>query len=224
MRGGRPLRLHDAEPGEARRQESAAASSRCAGVHAGGAKDDHGRARPRDAAAVAFAAATGLRPAEWASIERRDVDRARRVLSVRGTKTAPARRREVPLTTAALAALDESCRAARLALRVRDDPKAAVRRRQLPAAGVGAGDRSGRDREARPDLRSPLDVRVERARGRDHDVRARPDHGHVSVGMIEAHYGALIDTAHDAILTRLEAFGPRSWRTARPGVERPETA
>jgi hypothetical protein len=28
-----------------------------------------------------------------------------------------------------------------------------------------------------------------------------------SVGMIEAHYGALIDTAHDAILTRLEAIG-----------------
>jgi hypothetical protein len=28
-----------------------------------------------------------------------------------------------------------------------------------------------------------------------------------SVGMIEAHYGALIDTAHDAILTRLEAVG-----------------
>jgi len=25
--------------------------------------------------------------------------------------------------------------------------------------------------------------------------------------MIEAHYGALIDTAHDAILTRLEAVG-----------------
>ena len=28
-----------------------------------------------------------------------------------------------------------------------------------------------------------------------------------SVGMIEAHYGALIDTAHDGILARLERFG-----------------
>ena len=28
-----------------------------------------------------------------------------------------------------------------------------------------------------------------------------------SVGMIEAHYGALIDTAHDGILARLEGFG-----------------
>jgi hypothetical protein len=28
-----------------------------------------------------------------------------------------------------------------------------------------------------------------------------------SVGMIEAHYGALIDTAHDGILARLDGFG-----------------
>jgi integrase len=56
-------------------------------------------------AAVTFAAATGLRPSEWASIERRDVDRARRLVYVRGTKTARSRR-EVPLTAAALRALD----------------------------------------------------------------------------------------------------------------------
>ena len=28
-----------------------------------------------------------------------------------------------------------------------------------------------------------------------------------SVSMIESYYGTLIDTAHDAILTRLEGFG-----------------
>jgi integrase len=42
---------------------------------------------------------------EWAAIERRDVDRTRRLVFVRGTKTHKSRR-EAPLTTTALAALD----------------------------------------------------------------------------------------------------------------------
>jgi integrase len=46
----------------------------------------------RGAAAIRFAAATGLRPAEWAKVEHSDVDRTRRVLSVRGTKTHRSRR------------------------------------------------------------------------------------------------------------------------------------
>lgn len=53
-----------------------------------------------------------------------------------------------------------------------------VRRRQLPPARMGPGDRRSRDREAREDLRPPLDVRLERARRRDHDVRAGTNHGH----------------------------------------------
>jgi len=40
----------------------------------------------------------------------------------------------------------------------------------------------------------------------DHDVRTGPDHGHQRE-MIEAHYGTPIDTAHDAILMRLDGFG-----------------
>jgi integrase len=59
-----------------------------------------------EAAAVKFAAATGLRPAEWASIERRDVDKARKVVRVNGTKTIRSSR-EVPLTQAALDALEQ---------------------------------------------------------------------------------------------------------------------
>ena len=64
----------------------------------------------------AFAAATGLRPEEWIALERRDVDRAGRTLSVARTvsggeivelaKTA-ASRRQVPLSKRALEALDE---------------------------------------------------------------------------------------------------------------------
>lgn len=59
----------------------------------------------REAAAVRFAAATGLRPAEWAHLERRGIDRVRRVLMVEGTKTIRSRR-EVPLSVTALHALD----------------------------------------------------------------------------------------------------------------------
>lgn len=55
---------------------------------------------------VPFAAATGLRPAEWARLERRDIDRTGRVITVRGTKTTGSRR-EVPLSGRALAALEK---------------------------------------------------------------------------------------------------------------------
>jgi integrase len=54
---------------------------------------------------VPFGAATGLRPLELARVERRDVDRIGRILSVRGMKTKGSRR-ELPLTRRALEALD----------------------------------------------------------------------------------------------------------------------
>jgi integrase len=63
-----------------------------------------------------FAATTGLRPEEWQALERRDVDRAARVLTVRWTvsggepvelgKTSGARR-QVPLSARALGALED---------------------------------------------------------------------------------------------------------------------
>jgi len=59
----------------------------------------------RGAAVVRFAAETGLRPEEWARVQRRDIHRTRRVLTVHGTKTQGSRR-EVPLTRKALAAID----------------------------------------------------------------------------------------------------------------------
>jgi integrase len=127
---------------------------------------------------VPLVAATGLRPLEWALLERRDVDRTRRLLTVRGTKTTGSRR-EVPLTGRALAALDQL--AARL-----DTPLL------FPAAEGGplnlnnfrrrvwtpAVEASG-DRQARPHLRPALDVRLERACRRRDGVRAREGDGHL---------------------------------------------
>ena len=119
-----------------------------------------------EAAAVRFAAATGLRPAEWASVERRDVDKARRLLLVRGTKTIRSRR-EVPLTTAALAALEQvpprldsryvftTSRKVPGARRAR-----AVRCRELPPSCVGTGDRRRGHRDPCEALRPTVDVRV----------------------------------------------------------------
>lgn len=169
----------------------------------------------KGAAAVRFAASTGLRPSEWASVERRDVDRARHVLTVRGTKTARSRR-EVPLTSTALAALDSL--PARLdspfvfgpSRRHRDSSGELVpqpfdvanfRRREWGPAIVSAG-------IAKPariyDLRSTFASNALAAGITTFELARIMG---TSVGMIEAHYGALIDTAHDAILTRLEAIG-----------------
>jgi hypothetical protein len=74
-----------------------------------------GELGPEQGPIVAFAAATGLRPQEWLPLERRDIDRARRVLRVERVvsdgevrhvgKTARSLR-EVPLSRRALDALD----------------------------------------------------------------------------------------------------------------------
>jgi integrase len=73
------------------------------------------RLGPRYGPMVLFAAATGLRPGEWLALERRDVDRAARVVYVRRalrngrikTPKTKASLRAVPLQAVALAALDE---------------------------------------------------------------------------------------------------------------------
>lgn len=162
----------------------------------------------RGAAAIRFAAATGLRPSEWASVERRDIDRTKRILTVRGTKTKRSFR-EVPLTAPALQALDSLV--ARL-----DSPY------------VFAGPKRGpfdvhnfRRREWNPAVESSGIVRPARL----YDLRSTFASNALaagitvyelarimgtSVSMIEAHYGALLDTAHDSLLERLEAVSGMS--------------
>jgi integrase len=159
----------------------------------------------RGAAAITLAAATGLRPAEWAHLERRDVDRTRRVLTVRGTKTQRSRR-EVPLTSAALQALDSL--PARL-----DSPYvfggarggpfdlANFRRREwgpsIESAGIAKPARMY-------DLRSTFASNALAAGITVYELARIMG---TSVSMIEAHYGALLDTAHTGLLDRLESFG-----------------
>jgi integrase len=156
----------------------------------------------RGAAAIRFAAATGLRPTEWATLERRDVDKARRIVNVRGTKTHRSRR-EVPLTVAALAALEM--------LPPRLDspfvfagPKrgpfdvANFRRREWGPAVEAAG-------VAKParvyDLRSTF---VSNALAAGITVFETARIAGTSVQMIETVYGALLDTAHESLLERLD--------------------
>jgi integrase len=159
-----------------------------------------------EAAAVTFAAATGLRPAEWASVERRDVDKARRLVFVRGTKTHRSRR-EVPLTTAALDALAMVPEA----VRFRTPYVFGTARRAGPfdvhnfrrRVWAPAIDAAGIDKPARIyDLRSTF---ISNALANGLTVFETARVAGTSVKMIELHYGALLDTAHESMLERLEA-------------------
>jgi integrase len=159
---------------------------------------------PRYGPIVPFAAATGLRPQEWVSLERGDVDRARRILSVHGTKTKGSRR-EVPLTRRALEALD------RLPTRVDT-------RVLFPTfAGRAIGLNNFRCREWRPAVEASGIARPARL----YDLRSTFASNALaagvtvfelakvmgtSVAMIERHYGTLIGGAHAGIAGRLEAL------------------
>jgi integrase len=162
----------------------------------------------------AFAAATGLRPEEWSALERRHVDRARRVVRVEqknvdaavvpGGKTTNSVR-EVPLTGRALAAHDE--------LPPRLDtpllfpapeggplnPDNFRKREWAPAVEA-----SGVAKPARPyDLRSTFASNALVAGVTVFELARVMG---TSVRMIERHYGTLIDGAHAAITGRLNAL------------------
>jgi integrase len=163
----------------------------------------------------AFAAATGLRPEEWAALERRHVDRARRVVRVEqvvgddgqirpGGKTANSVR-EASLSRRALAALE--------LLPARIDtpllfpaPQGGPlnldnfrRREWAPAV-----DSSGIETPARIyDLRSTY---ASNALAAGVTVFELARVMGTSVRMIERHYGALLDGAHAGITSRLDAL------------------
>ena len=162
----------------------------------------------------AFAAATGLRPEEWQVIERRDIDRAAGVLSVRRTissgevvelaKTGRSRR-QVPLSERALEALDE------IPPRL-DTPYLFPARRGGPfdlhnfrrREWAPAIEASGVPRPARIyDLRSTF---ASNALAAGVSVFELARVMGTSVAMIERHYGTLIEGAGADIARRLSVF------------------
>lgn len=153
---------------------------------------------------VPFGAATGLRPLELARVERRDVDRLRRVLTVRGTKTHGSHR-EVPLTRRALDALERV-------------PAQLATPLLFPAPGGGplslnnfrrrewlpAVEAAGVARPARIyDLRSTF---ASNALAAGVTVFELAKIMGTSVAMIERSYGTLLGGAHAGIAGRLDAL------------------
>lgn len=153
---------------------------------------------------VPLIAATGLRPLETTLLERRDIDRAGRLLSVRGTKTRGSHR-QVPLSGRALSAID------RLPARI-DTPLLFrapgggplnlnnFRRREWGPAVTAAGI----TKPARIyDLRSTF---ASNALAAGVTVFELAKVMGTSVQMIERHYGTLIGGAHAGLVGRLDTI------------------
>jgi integrase len=175
---------------------------------------------------IQFAAATGMRPEEWAALERQDVVRAAGVARVARTHVEGATKpygknsasvREVPLSARALAAIDAV--PARLDTRLLfPGPRGHVnlrnfRRREwkpaLEAAGVPA--------RRIYDLRSTF---ASHALAAGISVFELARIMGTSVQMIERHYGRLLQGSGEAIRGKLDAYvgglGQESAAASRP--------
>ncbi|TML20677.1 MAG: hypothetical protein E6G28_10405 [Actinobacteria bacterium] len=177
----------------------------------------------------AFAAATGLRPEEWAPLEWRDVDRRAGIVSVRRTvsdgdvvelgKTSKSRR-QVPLSRRALAALEALPRRLDVPQLWPGPAKGLLRldnfRRREWSVAIGA---SGVERPARIyDLRSPL---ASNALAAGVTVFELARVMGTSVAMIERHYGTLLDGAQAGIVSRLDALDAELVAASSPGSSLP---
>jgi integrase len=140
---------------------------------------------PRYRPMVIFAAATGLRPAEWIALEWRDLDLEARVVYVHRSYTkgrlmcpkTAASRRAVPLQTIALEALNQQPASRHSALVVPGRAGRLRRPAQLPQPRVEAGTTRRRDRAPAQGLRSPPHLRHLCAPCRHLYLRPLPLHG-----------------------------------------------
>jgi integrase len=182
----------------------------------------------------AFGSATGLRPEEWAALERRDVDRRNRTLSVRRTVSGGKRkdsplvvvelaktsegRRQVPLSGRALAALD--------AMPTRLDTPLLF---PSPAGGLLNLD-NFRRREWGPAIEAggiatPARIYDMRSTFASNAIAARVPVFVLarimgtSVRMIERHYGVLLDGASADLADHLTAFEAEQDRDAEEGTD-----
>ena len=163
-----------------------------------------------------FAAATGLRPEEWQALQRRDIDRQARVLTVPRTvndppglelgKTAQSLR-QVPLSRRALEALDAipPCLDTPLVL-----PASQAAQSTWTTGHGGYGHRTWRRvRSAAPRVSTTCARHSRDALAAGVSVVALARLMGTSVKMIEKHYGTLID-------------GPRlTWRTGSKSATQP---
>jgi integrase len=168
---------------------------------------------PRYGPMVVFAAATGLRPAEWIALEDRDIDRRARVVYVRRafvngklkwTKT-EASVRAVPLQTIALAAFEKARKHSRSRL-VFPSPRGGYlnlrnfRKRRWRPAQIG----TGIDPLRRPyDLRHTFATFALRAGISTFDLSRYMG---TSLLMIDRHYGHLARDGREHAIRLLDNF------------------
>jgi len=134
---------------------------------------------------ILFAAATGLRPAEWIALEKRDLDREERVVYVRRSFTrgelkhpkTEASMRAVPLQARALDALDRIKDGNGSPLLFPGERGGYLDIHHFPPLPVAAGTEGCGHRSATADLRSPAHVRDLRAPCRYFHLRPLPLHG-----------------------------------------------
>jgi integrase len=140
---------------------------------------------PRYGPMVMFAAATGLRPAEWLALEWRDIDLEARVVYVhrsftKGSLKCPkteASRRAVPLQTIALEAIEQQLSSGQNALVFPGERGGYLDLHNFRNREWKPAPARGRDRAPAQGLRSPAHLRHLRAPCRHLHLRPLPLHG-----------------------------------------------